>query len=342
MADLNDVLTSRISRMPKAEIHVHLEGATAAATYFEIAKRNGIELATADLPQWNDYFKFRDFNHFIEVYVGCTKFLRTADDYALLVKRFGEQQAALNIKYTETFVSCSLLPDHIDRSAFLDAIRGAAEEIESKHGIAVRFIADISREIPASQAKVLDLAIEGHKRGVFIGVGLGGPEIGFPPELFAQTYRAARQAGLHVVAHAGETVGTASMVGALDALGAERIGHGVMSLEDPDLMARLRQTQIPLEICPQSNYHIGVSPAGEPHQIRALKDAGVYVTVNSDDPAMFETDLSNEYRTLASQGFGWDELWALNRATLNATFASDAVKRALNEEWDRFAEEVPA
>ena len=126
MADHDDVVTARISRMPKAEIHVHLEGATAAATYFEIAKRNGIELATADLPQWNDYFKFRDFNHFIEVYVGCTKFLRTADDYALLVRRFGEQQAALNIKYTETFVSCSLLPAHIDRSAFLDAIRGAA------------------------------------------------------------------------------------------------------------------------------------------------------------------------------------------------------------------------
>lgn len=328
--------------MPKAEIHVHLEGATAADTYFEIAKRNGIELPTQSLPQWMEHFKFRDFDHFIEVYVGCTKFLRTADDYGLLVRRFGAQQAALNIKYTETFVSCSLLPQQIDRSAFLDAIRDAAEDVEREHGVAVRFIADISREIPSSQAKVLDLAIEGHKRGVFIGVGLGGPEIGFPPELFAQTYRAARNAGLHVVAHAGETVGTASMVGALDALGAERIGHGVMSLENPDLIERLRATQIPLEICPQSNYHVGVAKPGEPHQIRALKDAGVYVTVNSDDPAMFETDLNNEYGTLAAQNFTWDELWDLNRSTLNATFASDRDKLAMKQQWDQFAEEAIA
>lgn len=335
-------MTARISRMPKTEIHVHLEGATAADTYFEIAKRNGIEIPASDLPQWEEHFKFRDFDHFIQVYVACTQFLRTVDDYGLLVRRFGAQQAAQNIKYTETFVSCSLLPQQIDRSAFLDAIRDAAADVEREHGVAVRFIADISREIPASQARVLDLAIEGHKRGVFIGVGLGGPEIGFPPELFAETYRGARTAGLHVVAHAGETVGTASMIGALDSLGAERIGHGVLSLEDLELMERLRETQIPLEICPQSNYRVGVVKAGEPHQIRALKDAGVLVTLNSDDPAMFETDLNNEYRTLLSQGFTWDELWNINLATLNASFASDADKHALREEWNAFAAEATA
>jgi adenosine deaminase len=337
MADHDDVIAARISRMPKAEIHVHLEGATTADTYFEIARRNGIELPTESLPQWVDHFKFRDFDHFIEVYVGATKFLRTADDYGLLVRRFGAQQAALNVTYTETFVSCSLVPQQIDRAAFLDAIREAAEEVEREHGVAVRFIADISREIPSSQARVLDLAIEGRKRGVFIGVGLGGPEVGFPPELFAETYRAARNAGLHVVAHAGETVGTASMLGALDALGAERIGHGILSLENPDLIERLRATQIPLEICPQSNYRIGVAKPGRPHQIRALQDAGVYCTVNSDDPAMFETDLNNEYATLAAQNFTWDELWALNLATLEATFASDADKLAMNQQRNEFA-----
>ncbi len=336
----DDTLNARLAAMPKAEIHVHLEGATAAPTWFEIAKRNGIEIPAQDLPQWIEHFRYRDFDHFIQVYVGCTKFMRTADDYGFMVRKFGAQQAAQNIKYTETFVSCSLVPQTIDPSAFLDTLKAAAEDVEREHGVAIRYIADVSREIPDSQGRVLKLAIEGKKRGVFLGVGLGGPEIGFPPELFTETWRAAREAGLHVVAHAGETVGTASVVGALEALGAERIGHGVMSLEDPALLERLRNTQVPLEICPQSNYRLGVATPGKPHQIRELLDAGVYCTVNSDDPAMFETSLTHEYETLAQQNFDWDQLWALNRRTLDATFASDADKRAMSAEWDAFAAKV--
>jgi adenosine deaminase len=323
--------------MPKAEIHVHLEGASTAPTYFEIAKRNGVAMAVNDLPQWNEHFKFVDFDHFIRVYVSCTKSLRSAEDYALMVRRFGEQQAALNVRYTETFVSCSLIGDSVDRSAFLDALRDTANEVERDLGVRIRFIADISREIPDSQSRVLDLAIEGHKRGAFVGLGLGGPEVGFPPELFIDTYRKAREAGLHVVAHAGETVGTPCIVGSLDGLGVERIGHGFLAIEDPALTERLRAMQVPLEICPQSNYRVGVIPAGEPHPIHRLRAAGVNCTINSDDPAMFETDLSNEYVTLADQGLSWDELWALNLATLEATFAGDADKRALREQYNEFA-----
>jgi adenosine deaminase len=322
--------------MPKAELHIHLEGATTAATYFEIARRNGIALDVPDLPQWNDYFKFTSFGHFIEVYVASTKFLRTADDYELLIRRFAEQQAALNVRYTEAFVSCSLLADDLDRSVFLDVLARGSRQAEERHGIAIRFIADISRELPESQDRVLPLAIEGFKRGAFVGLGLGGPEVGFPPELFERSFRAARDAGMNVVAHAGETAGTASIVGALDALGARRIGHGVLSLSDPALVARLRETGTPLEICPQSNYRLGVVKPGEPHPIRALLEAGVCCTVNSDDPAMFETDLNNEYATLAAQGFTWDELCELNRATLEASFASDADKRALREQSNPF------
>ncbi|HEY5258018.1 MAG TPA: adenosine deaminase [Candidatus Baltobacteraceae bacterium] len=319
--------------MPKAEIHVHLEGATTAATYFEIAKRNGVVLDVDSLPQWHELFKFTSFDHFIEVYVAATKCLRTPDDYALLIRRFAEQQAALNVRYTESFISCSLLANDLDRSAFLDVLLAGIRDAEDRLGIGLRFIADISREIPQSQDRVLPLAIEGFKRGALLGIGLGGPEHGFPPELFERTFRGAREAGLHVVAHAGETVGTPSIIGALDTLGAERIGHGVLSLDDPALLARLRESQVPLEICPQSNYRVGIVAPGQAHPIRGLRDAGVYCTVNSDDPAMFETDLNNEYATLASQGFTWEELWALNLATLDATFASDADKRALKEQW---------
>jgi adenosine deaminase len=327
-------LEACIAAMPKAEIHVHLEGATTAETYFEIAQRNGVELPVANLPQWQEFFHFRDFNHFIEVYVSSTKILRRADDYEVLLRRFAQQQAALNVKYTEAFVSCSLLPQGAAADEFLNALRRGIDAAERESGVGIALIADISRELPESRHHVVDLAIQGRKRGVFVGLGLGGPEIGFPPELFADAYAAARNAGLHVVAHAGETGGAKSVRGALDALRAERIGHGVQSLEDETLLERLRANGTPLEVCPQSNYRLGVARAGEPHPIRALVDAGVRCTVNSDDPAMFETDINREYATLAEQGFTWDELWQLNVNTLESTFLSDADLTALKQLWN--------
>ncbi len=330
-------LEARIASMPKAEIHVHLEGATTAATYFEIARRNGVELPAQDLPQWQEFFHFESFDHFIEVYVTSTKLLRRADDYELLLRRFGEQQAALNVKYTEAFVSCSLVPAGAAADDFLNALHRGVEAVEREHGIRIALIGDISRELPDSRHRVVDLVIAGHKRGVFIGLGLGGPEIGFPPELFEDAYARARQSGLHVVAHAGETGGAKSVRGALDALQAERIGHGVQSLEDDALLDRLRREHIALEVCPQSNYRLGVAKDGEVHPIRALVDAGVRCTVNSDDPAMFETDINREYLTLAEQGFSEDELLQLGRATLEATFLADADKRALAQMWHAHA-----
>jgi adenosine deaminase len=326
-------LDARIAAMPKAEIHVHLEGATSAETYFEIARRNGVELPAQSLPQWQAFFHFENFDHFIEVYVTSTKLIQRAEDYELLVRRFGAQQAALNVQYTEAFVSCSLLPSGVAAEEFLLALKRGSEAVEREHGVRVAFIGDISRELPASRHRVVDLVIDGHERGVFIGLGLGGPEVGFPPELFADAYARAREAGLHVVAHAGETGGAKSVLGALDALGAERIGHGVQSLEDEDLLERLRSNGVPLEICPQSNYRLGVVKPGQPHPIRALVSAGVRCTVNSDDPAMFDTHINREYVTLAEQGFSERELWDLNLATLDATFMPDADKRALRARW---------
>jgi adenosine deaminase len=328
-------LSERIAALPKAEIHVHLEGATTAETYFEIAQRNGVELPAQNLPQWERFFHYEDFAHFIEVYVTSTKLLRHPRDYETLLHRFGEQQAALNVTYTEAFVSCSLIPSGADANDFLQALRRGVDAVERDRGIRIALIADISRELPDSRHRVVDLAIEGHKRGVFIGLGLGGPEVGFPPELFADAYARAGEAGLHLVAHAGETGGAKSVRGALDSLHVERIGHGVQSLEDPDLIGRLKAERIPLEICPQSNYRLGVAKTGERHPIRALYDAGVHCTVNSDDPAMFETNINREYETLAAQGFSWEELLALNAATFDATFLSDADKRALTTTLQR-------
>lgn len=330
-------LETRIRAMPKAEIHIHLEGATSAKTYFEIAQRNGVTLPMQDLPQWQQFFTFRDFAAFIDVYVTSTRLLRKADDYTVMLERFAEQQAALNVRYTETFVSCSLLPQGVTHADLLDALEAGCESAQRRHNVRIALIADISRELPDSRHKVVDLAIEGFKRGVFLGLGLGGPEIGFPAALFSDAYERARAAGLHVVAHAGETGGAQSVRSTLETLRAERIGHGVQSLLDTAVVERLRQEGTPLEICPQSNYRLGVVPSGEPHPIRRLFDAGIHCSVNSDDPAMFDTDINLEYLTLADQGFSWDELWRLNLATLDATFLSDAEKREMKAAWSHEA-----
>ncbi len=183
---------------------------------------------------------------------------------------------------------------------------------------------------------MLEFVRKGWQRGLFLGLGLGGPEEGFPPELYEQVYAEARRQGLHVVAHAGETAGPASVWGALDSLQAERIGHGVRSLEDPALMDALRDRQVPLEVSPVSNYRLKVVPADQPHPIRQLVDHGLLVTVNSDDPSMFATDLNQEYRLLARQGFSWDELWQLNRNGLEASFLPEQEKAAYRAEWAAF------
>ena len=155
-------------------------------------------------------------------------------------------------------------------------------------------------------------------------------------ELFANTYAEARRQGLRVVAHAGEAVGPESIWGALKALKAERIGHGIRCLEDAELVEYLRQQQIPLEVSPQSNYCLGVVDRDRPHPIREMIDRGLYCTVNSDDPAMFATSLTNEYLTLAQQGFSWEELWQLNRNTLEAAFLEDAEKKDYRQQWEQF------
>ena len=334
-----DTCLQRLRDMPKAEIHVHLEGATDAETSYEIARRNGAPLPVGSLEAWREFFAFKDFPHFIDVYRTSTDAIRTPADLALMVERFYGNQAALNVAYTESFVSMSLHLRRLSPGDILSALEDGAARGRALHGVEVAFIADISRESPETQAAVLDVAIAGRKRDTIIGIGLGGLEAEFPPHLFAGTYARARDAGLHVVAHAGEAAGPQSIRDAVAHLGAERIGHGVRVIESPALMAEMRDRGIPFEVCPQSNYALGIVPPAAPHPIRAMLDAGLHCTVNSDDPGMFASDLVAEYELLERQGFTWDELWALNASTLEATFLTDAEKEPHRAQWAAFAAE---
>ena len=316
-----------LAAIPKFELHVHVEGAADADTYYEIAQKNNFQLPVKSRQEWRQFFEFRDFPHFIDVYLAAVGCLKTTSDYGLLIDNFFKHQSEQNVLYTEAYLSATPIIERFEDEAMLDAIESAVTAGQEKYGCVIKLIPDIARMIPESQDRVLEFVIKGKQRGLFIGLGLGGLEKGFPPRLFTETFEEARRAGLRTVAHAGEADGPESIWGAIDDLKVERIGHGVRCVEDPALVEALRQRRIPLEVCPVSNYCLGIVEKGEMHPIREMVDAGLYCCVNSDDPAMFSTSLTNEYMTLASQGFSWSELQQLNLNALEASFLDDDEKQ---------------
>ena len=336
---LDPALERRLRAMPKVELHVHLEGAMDADAVWAMAGRNGTALPARTVEEWRAFYGFRDFDHFIAVYTAAARCMRTAEDWVFMAEHFCAGQAAQGVLYTEAFLSASFMVEAtfgppIPADELLDALAAGVAAGEARHGVRVRFIPDIARHLPGTQQAVLEFATRGHARGLFLGLGLGGPELGYPPALFRETYAEAGRRGLRLVAHAGETDGPASVRGAVEALGAERVGHGVRCLEDPAVVAMLRERRVPLEVCPTSNYRLKVVPDGAPHPIRRLVEAGIVCTVNSDDPPMFGTSLVDEYRLLAVQGFTWEELWALNRNALDAAFLGDAERAAYRARFD--------
>jgi aminodeoxyfutalosine deaminase len=329
-------LQNKLMEMPKAEIHVHVEGATKPETFYALAQKNNIKLPVKDLNEWKSFFEFIDFNHFIKVYIQAVSVLQKPEDYTFLIEQFYKHQAEQNIVYSEAFLSATFLIQNFNNDDILKAIEKGISEGEKNHKVKVNFIPDIARNIPDSKDQVLDLVIQGKKAGLFIGLGLGGMENGFPAELFTETYKKAIDSGLHVVAHAGEVDGPKSILSSINELNAERIGHGVRCLDDENLVKELAEKQIPMEVCPTSNYCLGVTKKGEKHQIRKMFDAGLFCTLNSDDPAMFSTSLVKEYELLASQGFSWEELWQLNLNALKASFLSDKEKLDYQNIFNQF------
>lgn len=297
-----------IRAMPKAELHVHLEGAIAPETLLTLARRNGVALPADDVAGIREWFAFRDFAHFIEIYVAVTRCLRHVEDYALIAHEFGAAMARQNVRYAEVTFSPSthwaLLG--VPQEVWWRGLTAGRRRAEEEFGVRINWVFDIVRGPMLGDQDRIDradyttaVAIEGLADGV-VGIGLGGTEIGAPPEPFAPWFDRARAAGLRSVPHAGETVGPASIWGALRALGAERLGHGVRCLEDPALVEHLRERQIPLEVSPSSNVCLGGSPTLADHPLPDLLAAGLYVT------------LTDEYlRCAATFGWGIDDVCAL-------------------------------
>ena len=325
-----------IKAMPKVELHVHIEGAVSPTAYFELAKKNNVKLPVETLEQWKNYFKFKNFSHFIEVYITAVSCIKTPQDLSVIIEDFYKHQSSQNILYSEAFLSASFLIQNFETKEVLEAIEAGMKAGEEKYKVKVNIIPDIARNLPDSQEGVLNLVKAGYKRGTFIGLGLGGLEIGYPPHLFKETYKAAKEAGLKIVAHAGEAVGAESIWGAINDLHIERIGHGIRCIEDEVLMKQLKENQIPIEVSPTSNYHLGVVNAQENHPIREMFDKGLFCTLNSDDPVMFSTNLVKEYELLLDQGFSNEELIQLNRNAIHASFLNQEEKAKYEKLLDDF------
>jgi aminodeoxyfutalosine deaminase len=326
---------SFIEAMPKIELHVHMEGSIRPATLLKLAKRHGIEVPADDVEGLHDWYTFTDFDHFIEIYRVISRCLRTYEDIETIAREFLVGQAEQNIRYSEvTYTAFSQF--YASRLSFkgqLAAINRARAWAAKHLDTHIALVIDIPRIIPAMSGRmVARWAVSGMDDGV-CALGLGGPEVGNPPERYKGAFNRAWKAGLPSVPHAGETVGPESMWGALNTLHAVRLGHGVRCLEDPALVAELRRRQIPLEVCPTSNVCLKVVSDLASHPLPKLLEEGLYVTLNSDDPPMFNTTLTQEYQKVVETfGFDADTIENLVFNALHASFLPDARKEALERE----------
>jgi aminodeoxyfutalosine deaminase len=321
-----------IQRMPKAELHVHLEGSVYPETLLELATKHGVALPIQDVEGAREWFRFRDFPHFVEIYLSICSVLLDEDDYARISYEQARRAHEENIRYLEvTFAPASFIQPRSSASpdVVLAGLREGRRRAQDEFGVTMQFILDPVRTRSEEEVMLLARWCADNLGEGLIGFGLGGIELGYPPDRFADAFAYARDAGARLTIHAGETDGPASVRAALN-VGSERIGHGVTSILDPLLVQHLAEHQIVLEVSPTSNICLGVANSYAEHPFRTLHDAGVPVTVNSDDPPMFNTTLTNEYIVLAEHfGFTLEELEDLTTRAVDAAFLPEAERETL-------------
>jgi aminodeoxyfutalosine deaminase len=326
-----------IAALPKAELHVHHVGSASPRIVAELAARHP-GTVPADEDELARYFVFKDFPHFIRIYLSVVDLIRTAEDVRLLTYEVARDMTAQNIRYAElTVTPYTSITEELPVPAFLEAIEDARLAAARDLGLELRWIFDIPADFGLPAAELTAAAALDHDVPGLVGFGIGGSERGFPRSMFTEQFDRARAAGLHSVPHAGETTGPETVWDAVLNLGAERIEHGIAAVQDPRLLAHLADHGITLDVCPTSNVALGVVPSIEAHPLPALVAAGVRVSINSDDPPMFGTDLNREYG-IAGQLLGLDEsgIVDLARAAVDGSFAPDATKAALRAELSAY------
>jgi adenosine deaminase len=328
--------------LAKVQLHCHLEGTVRADTFHALASKYGVDLGDRAHPE--RAYAFDTFGEFLLLFAKVSETLRVPEDYAHVARDYVADAAAQGVVYAEVFISPSVwtfFHPELDVRATVAAIRAALDETGGPLGVEVRLIADLTRNFGAERAEEFARIAVGLRDLGVIGVGLGGDEANFPPELYARAYAIAREGGLHGVVHAGEAAGPQSVRAAVEVLGAERIGHGVRAMEDPAVVDLLAARRIPLEICPTSNRLTGAVAPGAPHPLGALDAAGCIVTIDADDPALFGTTLLDEYAYVA-ETFGEATIVRFARNAIDASFAPPETKARLHDLFERSRNSAPA
>jgi adenosine deaminase len=327
-----------IAALPKAELHMHLEGSLEPETLLALARRNGVQLPYADAAALRHAYAFDSLQSFLDLYYLGLTVLQTGDDFYRMTEAYLLRAAHENVRHAEVFISPQA---HVRRglpiAAVIEHILAAFDAARDTHGMTGGLIAGIQRQFDEADALAMIATLEPWRDRI-LGLGLGGPEIGHPPSKFRRAFAVARgDYGWRTVAHAGEEGGAEYVRDALDTLEVDRIDHGVRCDGDPDLVRRLAEEQTPLTVCPCSNIMLRVFPDMPSHNIRRLHEAGLCITVNSDDPPYFGGYINKNYSAIqAALGLGDEDLWQMARNSFTSAFMSEELRSRYLSELDDY------
>ncbi len=334
-------LSDTLARLPKAELHLHVEGTLEPELAFALAARNGVRLPYGDVDELRRAYDFADLQSFLDLYYACMPVLRTAADFHDLTAAYLARAHADGVRHAELFVDLQVhLGNGVHADDVLDGMTSALAAAERRWGLTGGVILCVVRDRPVDTAHAALDAVA-HRVHDLVGIGLDSAEVGYPPSLFVAVFERAAALGLHRVAHAGEEGPPAYVREAVELLGVERVDHGIRAVEDPALLALLVERGIPLTVCPLSNVRLRAVPDLAAHPIRALLEAGVQVTVNSDDPAYFGGYVAANYAALLPLGFSAADLAGLARTSVRASFAGADRKAELLAEVDAWLAAAP-
>jgi aminodeoxyfutalosine deaminase len=320
---------------PKIELHVHLEGTVRPRTLIELARRNGVSLPAETAEELQQLYRFTDLAHFIDIWFLVTAALQTADDFRRITVDYAEEAARHGAVYIEgIFAPTVPARNGVELDALFEGYCDGVQEAREGLGVEVRLTPDLNRTSPPEEAAdIVRRAIACRDRGV-VAVGLGGIETQAPPEQFAEVFRLAREGGLGSVPHAGEIVGPESIWGALEALQADRIRHGIRAVEDSALMRELAGRGTVLDVCPTANVCVGAVPTYDEHPLPEMVAAGIRCSLSTDDPAMFGIDLTSEYGEAATRGLSPQEFYEVGVEGALCDEPTRAALRAIGEDFD--------
>jgi aminodeoxyfutalosine deaminase len=320
---------------PKIELHVHLEGSVRPQTLLDIAKRNDYALPASTIEGLQELYRFTDFGDFIRVWFLTTNALKTDEDYRQMVVDYAGEAAGNGAVYLEGIFSPA---EHVRQGCgweeVFEGVCDGAQEARELYGVEIRLTPDITRHFTMEEARdTVEWSARYRERGV-VAVGLGGPEAEYPPELFEDVFAYAKSLGLGSVPHAGEVAGAASVRSALEKLGADRIRHGIRVYEDPALVDEVVACGIVLDVCPTSNVRTKLVASLAEHPLPQLVAAGIKCSVSTDDPAMFEIDLSSEYEVATGLGLAPRDFY---NAGVDGALCDSETKerlRGIGEAWN--------